>query len=72
MQALNPSKPTWLANKRPFIAWVSNDERRIPLKAVADLPFANLKGVIVGYRQNAGAEIEGTLDPEFLEGSRTD
>jgi Protein of unknown function (DUF3108) len=61
-----------LANKRPFIVWVSNDERRIPLKAVADLPFANLKGVIVGYRASSEAEIEGELDPSFLDRPETD
>lgn len=61
-----------LANKRPFKAWVSNDERRIPLRFVADLKFANLKGVVVGYRRNVGAAIEGSLDPAFVDGPSMD
>ncbi len=57
-----------LANERPFKAWVSNDERRIPLRFVADLKFANLKGVLVGYRRNFAAAVEGSLDPDFVAG----
>lgn len=61
-----------LENKRPFKAWVTNDERRIPLRFVADLKFANLKGVLVAYRRHFGAEIEGELDPHFVDGRATD
>lgn len=56
-----------LVKGRPFKGWISNDEKRVPLKFVVDLRYANLKGRLKGYRRHFEAPIVGELDPSFVE-----
>ena len=55
-----------LVKGRPFKGWISNDERRVPIKFVVDLRYAHLKGELKGYRRNFKAPIVGELDPSFI------
>ena len=55
-----------LVKGRPFKGWISNDEKRVPLKFVVDLRYANLKGELKGYRRDFEAPIVGKLDPSFV------
>lgn len=50
-----------LSTKQAFRVWVSNDEHKVPLRFVADFAFANLKGILVGYRPHREGKVEGVL-----------
>ena len=58
-----------LGARGAFVLWLTDDDRRVPVRAELTLPVGRLRAELVGYRAPDG-QIWGTPEPAALEASQ--